>query len=77
MAWDSFRDEIVAGLGVARADIRVVGSARSGFSLKPGLALRSFRDKSDIDVVVVNPSAFDRLWLARLPPTRGSPISIG
>jgi len=65
-AWDLFRDELVAGLGVARADIRVVGSGRLGFSMKPGYALRTFRDTSDIDVVVVNPEAFDRLWLALL-----------
>jgi hypothetical protein len=65
-AWDLFRDELAAGLGVARADIRVVGSGRLGFSMKPGYALRAFRDTSDIDVVVVNPEAFDRLWLALL-----------
>jgi hypothetical protein len=65
-AWDLFRDELVAGLGIARGDIRIVGSGRLGFSLKPGYALRAFRDTSDIDVVVVNPEAFDRLWLALL-----------
>jgi len=65
-AWDAFRDELVTGLGVARADIRVVGSGRLGFSMKPGYALRAFGDKSDIDVVVVNSEAFDRLWLALL-----------
>jgi len=65
-AWDSFRDELVVGLGVARADIRVVGSGRLGFSMKPGHNLRSFGDTSDIDVVVVNADAFDRLWLALL-----------
>jgi hypothetical protein len=65
-AWDLFRDELAAGLGVARADIRVVGSGRFGFSMKPGHALRAFRDTSDIDVAVVNSDAFDRLWLALL-----------
>ena len=65
-AWDTFRDELVSGLGIARSDIRVVGSARFGFSLKPGHNLRSFRDTSDIDVVVVNSGLFDELWLAVL-----------
>lgn len=65
-AWDSFRDELVSHLSISRADIRVVGSGRFGFSLKPGHNLRSFRDTSDIDVVIVNPGLFDQLWLALL-----------
>lgn len=65
-AWDAFRDQLVAELDVARADIRVVGSGRLGFSLKPGRNLRSFGDTSDIDVVIVNPGLFDELWVALL-----------
>lgn len=65
-AWDTFRDELVSGLAVSRPDIRVVGSARFGFSTKPGRNLREFSDTSDIDVVIVNPSLFDQLWLALL-----------
>jgi hypothetical protein len=64
--WDSFRGQLVSGLGVDRGDIRVVGSGRFGFSLKPGRALKSFADTSDIDVVVVNPDLFDQLWKALL-----------
>lgn len=64
--WDAFRDELVSGLGVSRADIRVVGSGRFGFSLKPGRNLKSFTDTSDIDVVVINESLFDQLWAALL-----------
>jgi hypothetical protein len=64
--WDLFRDELVDGLGIQRADIRVVGSSRLGISMKPGQELRSFRDTSDIDVAVVNAELFDRLWLALL-----------
>jgi len=75
-AWDSFRDELVAGLGVARADIRVVGSGRLGFSMKPGHSLRAFRDTSDIDVVVVKPEVFDRLWLALLAAAYPRPPNI-
>ena len=65
-AWDTFRDELVSGLAVSRPDIRVVGSARFGFSTKPGRNLREFSDTSDIDVVIVSPSLFDQLWLALL-----------
>lgn len=62
-SWDTFRETIVERLGIERSDIRVVGSARFGFSMKPGLNLRAFRDTSDIDVVVVNASLFDELWI--------------
>ena len=64
--WDTFRDEIVSALPITRADIRVVGSARFGFSMKPGRNLRRFTDTSDIDVVIVNQSLFDELWIALL-----------
>lgn len=65
-AWDNFRDDLVSNLSISRADIRVVGSGRFGFSMKPGHNLRTFRDTSDIDVVIVNPALFDQLWLALL-----------
>jgi hypothetical protein len=65
-AWDAFRDELVERLEVVRADIRIVGSGRLGFSMKPGHNLRAFRDTSDIDVVVVNTALFDQLWLSML-----------
>ena len=65
-AWDGFRDDLASDLSISRDDIRVVGSARFGFSMKPRLHLRSFRDKSDIDVVIVNAGLFDDLWLALL-----------
>ena len=64
--WDIFRDELVSGLGVSRSDVRVVGSGRFGFSMKPGHGLKNFADTSDVDVVVVNANLFDELWLALL-----------
>jgi len=64
--WDEFRDSLVSDLDVSRRDIRIVGSGRFGFSMKPGQHLRSFSDTSDIDVVVVNESLFDSMWLALL-----------
>ncbi|MGH7381380.1 MAG: hypothetical protein ACREKR_04020 [Candidatus Methylomirabilales bacterium] len=65
-AWDSFRDELVALLGVSRDEVRVVGSGRFGFSIKPWNNFKRFGDKSDIDVVIVNANLFDELWLALL-----------
>ena len=66
MSWDTFRDEFVSRLQVSRSDIRIVGSARFGFSMKPDRNLKSFEDKSDIDVVIVNERMFDQLWHALL-----------
>lgn len=75
-SWDTFRGELVSQLAVSRADIRIVGSARFGFSLKPGRNLRGFRDTSDIDAVIVNADLFDELWVAMLDAAypRGGPI---
>lgn len=64
--WDTCRALLGARLGVAQGDIRVVGSARFGFSMKPGHNLRAFTDTSDIDLIVINPDLFDRLWIALL-----------
>ena len=64
--WDSFRTEVGAALDVSRDDINIVGSGRFGLSLKPGKNLKRFSDKSDIDVIVINSTLFDRFWLALL-----------
>jgi hypothetical protein len=65
-AWNMFRDELVSRLNVKYSDIRIVGSARLGFSMTPGRNLKEFRDTSDIDVIIVNSDLFDELWLALL-----------
>src|SRR5207244_1818199 len=46
-SWDAFRDSLVSSFNIERTDIRVVGSARFGFSLKPGQNLKRFGDTSD------------------------------
>ena len=65
-AWDMFRNELASDLGVSQNDIRVVGSGRFGFSTRPDRNLAGFRDRSDIDVVVVNSNTFDELWFSLL-----------
>ena len=65
--WTAFRQEMANGVeGLAVGDIRIVGSARLGFSMKPRNHLREFTEESDIDVVVVNETLFDQLWIALL-----------
>ena len=78
--WNVFRDEIAGKLGVVRADIRIIGSGRLGFSLKPGAQLKTFSDKSDVDVLIVNPGVFDELWFHLLEaayPRSGAPARLG
>lgn len=64
--WEGFRAEIAVELGIAAADIRVVGSGRLGFSVKPGTNLRPFTDESDVDLIVINSELFDFIWFALL-----------
>ena len=65
--WAGFREAMVAGVeGLAVTDVRVIGSGRHGFSMKPYKRLRAFNDTSDIDVVVVNSQIFDALWILLL-----------
>jgi hypothetical protein len=64
--WTDFREEISGEFGVPAADIRIVGSARLGFSLKPGANLRRYGDTSDVDVIVINANLFDYVWLSLL-----------
>jgi len=53
-------------LAVEVENIRIVGSARMGFSLSPDNFPRRFNPSSDIDVVVVNEKLFDMVWTTLL-----------
>ncbi len=64
--WGMFRDVLGSRLDVAPTEVRIVGSGRLGFSMKPGKNLRLFEDTSDIDVVIVDADSFDELWFALL-----------
>jgi len=64
--WNECRDYLAHEVGAIPEQVTVVGSARFGFSLKPWNNLKSFHDRSDIDVVVVNADIFDSIWHALL-----------
>lgn len=51
--------------GVAQ-NVRIVGSARTGFSLDPDRFPVPFREASDIDIVVVHTNLFDEIWRTML-----------
>lgn len=65
-SWTSFKNVLSEQLGLGDAPIRVIGSGRLGFSLAPDKHLKVFTDTSDIDVAVINETAFDGLWLQML-----------
>jgi hypothetical protein len=65
-AWTDFRVELGNSLRIERGDIRVIGSGRFGFSLKPGNNLKAYSEKSDIDVAIVHADTFDQLWYGLL-----------
>lgn len=55
-----------SSIKLTEENIRVVGSAKMGFSLNPDNFPRGFSDTSDIDVIVVNEELFDRIWMTLL-----------
>jgi len=71
---DILRRHLVRCLDVQEANVIVVGSAQTGFSLDPNAFPREFHDGSDIDVLVVDEKLFDAVWHAVLRwhyPRRG------
>lgn len=61
---------VARALGIATADVAVVGSAQSGFSLDPNRFPAAFRKDSDVDVVVVSDKLFDVSWIDLLTNRR-------
>jgi len=57
---------LTAELPVGEDDIRIIGSARIGFSLDPTNFPRPFGSGSDLDIVVVNADLFDLVWYTML-----------
>jgi hypothetical protein len=64
--FELLRRHLSERLNVAKKNIQVVGSARTGFSVAPNGFPRRFRDTSDIDVVVVSGELFDHVWFTLL-----------
>ncbi len=76
--YDLLRGHLSAELGgIATNNIRVVGSAKVGFSLSPAAFPRAFSSRSDIDVLVVDRTTFDRIWLSILGWHYPQPENLG
>ena len=58
-----FRQQIADALKCELDNVIVVGSGRFGFSLAPHKFGRPFHDRSDIDVIIIDPNFFDTAWL--------------
>ncbi len=63
---DLLTQHLSAAIKLTDQSIKVVGSAKIGFSLNPDNFPRGFSDTSDIDVIVVNEDLFDRVWMTLL-----------
>jgi hypothetical protein len=63
---DLIRHHLKRELGLVPESVLVIGSAQTGFSLNPDNFPRRFSDESDIDVLVVDQSYFDRIWITVL-----------
>lgn len=75
--YDLLRDHLVPRLRIAsRSNLKVIGSAKLGFSLDPAAFPRAFSEQSDINVIVVDEELFDRFWLAVLQWHYGQPEKI-
>jgi len=70
----ALRTHLCDELPLTPENVIVVGSAQTGFSLSPEKFPRQFHSGSDIDVLVVDPSLFDKVWVTILEwhyPRRG------
>lgn len=61
--YPKFCQQIATRLKCQPANVVVVGSGRFGFSMAPHKFGRPFHNRSDIDVVIVDPIFFDNAWL--------------
>jgi hypothetical protein len=61
-AHQEFTETLASQLQTPDADICIIGSARTGFSLDPDKFGTPFSIASDVDTIVVNSAMFDKAW---------------
>ena len=61
-SYESFRTQIGKVFRVPKNNIALVGSGCLGFSMSPMKNLRKFTKESDLDVVVISPDHFIKVW---------------
>ncbi len=65
-AMQTLYQHLRATLRISDQNITVVGSAKIGFSLSPDNFPRKFTDESDIDILIVDETLFDKVWMTML-----------
>src|SRR3954451_10579709 len=56
------RDEVADHFQLHPSDVIIVGSCRTGFSLKPSKRYAPCRYSSDVDIAIISPERFDAYW---------------
>jgi hypothetical protein len=56
------RDEVADHFKLHPSKVIVVGSCRTGFSLKPNKRYQPFGDSSDVDIAIISRERFDAYW---------------
>jgi len=61
--YQKLREHFAGAFGVSPSrDVLMVGSAKLGFSIKPKRRYQPFGNESDVDVAIVSPQLYGRLW---------------
>jgi hypothetical protein len=63
-AYFELKNEIAKHFTIHPSEVLVVGSGKTGFSIAPHKRYTYFNDNSDIDLAIVSPSLFDKIWQA-------------
>ena len=58
----SLRRDVATQYDIHPSEVLLVGSGMLGFSIVPQKRYREFCDESDLDIVILAPSLFDRMW---------------
>ncbi|MBB6612410.1 hypothetical protein H7F15_15290 [Pontibacter sp. Tf4] len=61
-SYDDFKRFIASNLGVSFNNICVIGSCKLGYSLAPSKKFKTFDEDSDIDLVLVSNSYYNKFW---------------
>jgi hypothetical protein len=64
--YDRLRELLAKGISVQPNRIRLVGSGKTGFSMKPRVFPRAFSADSDLDIAVIDQDSFELIWTTLL-----------
>jgi hypothetical protein len=61
-SYHDFRVSVANAINTNPNNVAIIGSAKYGFSMAPGKAMRKFSEESDVDVVIVSQELFETVW---------------